>query len=178
MLIDRVCRSLPGVKCTPKMLDKDPEPLRDDGSMKATPGGPDVIIWGGIIRTGERAAQVGFFDYLEEAAVSGDVASIKRRFMKLERPWPKPLRVGLDSENESQAIELCATIRAQCQFVKNSSFDILASRFDAKGLDWVIHSQSWLFMSKDLEDRLGTAMEMKEESNAASQSPAQVKKPI
>lgn len=152
-VIATACAALGAVTCTFSLTDVDPR------GRKNPLGAFDLLMWGGDIRFSGRAHDAGLVDSIEVLAVTGRLLAIKQRFMKRDRPWPKPLRVGVDAETSDQAAGLCRKIRATCTFTVVSKFTDLTDRFDKGQLDWVAHSQSWLFQNKDLEDRLTTEMD-------------------
>jgi hypothetical protein len=157
-LLDKACGRILAAKCVIKVVDEDPRttPLM---TLSGGPSGIDAFVWGGEVRMNDKATNAALFDALESMATSDELTKIKRKFMKMDRVWPKPLLVGTDSDTMAQAKSLCAKIHAKCTFVSSKDFKALAKRFDASELQWVAHSQSWLFETKDLEDRLTTAME-------------------
>ncbi len=162
-LLKKFCGRVTAVKCIAKVVEEDPRttPLLN---LSGSPAGIDAFIWGSEVRMNEKAMDAALLDALESLAVTGELAQFKRRFMKIDRAWPKPLFVGTDVNTIEQAKSLCVNIRAKCTFISGKDFAGLAKRFDAGELQWVAHNQSWLFESKDLEDRLTTAIEDIEKS--------------
>jgi hypothetical protein len=156
-VLKKAC-SMIKVRCIPKSVDEDPRssPLM---TLTGAPSGVDAILWGSDVRVNPRATDQGLLDAIGSLAETGDLANTKRKFMKLDRAWPQVIAVGVDSDTSDQAKKLCDAIHAKCKFTLSKNFQSLTQKFDAGQLQWVAHSQSWLFQNKDLEDRLTTAME-------------------
>lgn len=148
-VIKKACAMLQKTRCVVKEVDQAPG--------KTLASGLDALVWSSDVHFGQRAYEAALTDAFEALASDGVVSDVKTRFMKTDQAWPKPLKVGVDSTNEAQAVKICQQIKANCTFVKGVAFNQLVDKFNAGELQLIIHAQSWMFQSKSLEDRIVVA---------------------
>lgn len=116
--------------------------------------GAHVALYGSGLSAGQSEAATRFAEAVHHLAEDGKLWALKRRYLLASKPWPGRLRVGVEPETHHRAQRLCTALRADCEFVVASQFSELARQFDAGTLQLVVHSQSRLFVSGALEDRL------------------------
>lgn len=144
-------------QCKIVELDADPRAPGNEPSDQI-PEGLDVLLWGGDVRLGSKAESASLAANLDEFYESGEVRKFRTQYMRWQERWPRPLVVGADPGNASRARAVCQSIKAQCTFVINKDFDALDRQFKAGKMNLII-GQSWVFESKDLEDRITLTMD-------------------
>lgn len=143
-------------QCQLVELDADPR-APGNAPNDEIPKGLDVLFWGGDVRLSSKAENSSLGANLGELYESGEVRKFRTQYMRWQERWPRPLVVGADPANASRARAVCQSIKAQCTFVIDRDFNALERQFNAGKMNLIV-GMSWVFESKDLEDRITLTM--------------------